>query len=59
MVKWNSSQRTTDQADPAINRNRVYKQKKRLNSAREYFMKSKEDCSKEINSVFKLIASIQ
>ncbi|RNA33274.1 hypothetical protein BpHYR1_014937 [Brachionus plicatilis] len=30
-----------------------------LNTAREYLMNSKEDCRNEINSVFKLLASIQ
>jgi hypothetical protein len=51
----------SEQEQPDIQADLISKQKaiEALNTLQQYFMNSTDDCNNEINSIFKLIASVQ
>ena len=51
----------SEQEQPDIQAHVISKQKaiEYLNSLQQYFMNSTDDCNSEINSIFKLMASVQ
>jgi len=51
----------SEQEQPDIQADLISKQKaiEALNTLQQYFMNSTDDCNNEINSIFKLMASVQ